>query len=59
VVSKIALARTLLVGAGLMVRSLMRLLDVNPSFRSDHVQTAQVNLAEGRYSSGARRVGLL
>ena len=59
VVSKIALARTRLMGAGLMVRSLMRLLDVNPSFRSDHVQTAQVNLSDSRHSSGARRVGLL
>jgi putative ABC transport system permease protein len=56
VVSEIALALTLLVGAGLMARSLIRLLDVNRGFRSDHVETAQVNLPYNRYPPGPRRV---
>jgi putative ABC transport system permease protein len=56
VVSEIALALTLLVGAGLMVRNLKRLLEVNPGFRSDNVETPQVNLPYNRYPPGPRRV---
>jgi putative ABC transport system permease protein len=56
VVSEIALALTLMVGAGLMLRSLMRLLDVEPGFRVDHLETAQVSLPNARYPSGAKRV---
>ena len=56
VVSEIALALTLLVGAGLMLRGLMRLLDVNPGFRTDHVESAEVSLPFPRYRSGAKRM---
>ncbi len=44
------------VGAGLMVRNLKRLLEANPGFRSDNVETPQVNLPYNRYPPGPRRV---
>lgn len=53
-ISEIALAMLLLVGAGLFLRSLGRLLDVNPGFRSDNLLTARVTLKEPKYSQGSR-----
>jgi predicted permease len=45
VVSEVALALVLLVGAGLLIRTLQRLWDVNPGLNPQHVLTVQVALS--------------
>jgi putative ABC transport system permease protein len=50
VVTEVALALVLLVGAGLMIRSLERLRAFDPGFKADNVVTARVRLPEQRYS---------
>ncbi|MBN8247651.1 MAG: ABC transporter permease [Verrucomicrobia bacterium] len=54
VVSEVALALVLLIGAGLLIQSVSRLTGVNPGFRTGDVLTFQVTLAEGR--SAAQKV---
>jgi putative ABC transport system permease protein len=50
VVSEIALALVLLVGAGLLVRSFARLLEVDPGFRPEGVVTMQLQLSDASYA---------
>ncbi len=49
VVTQIALAVVLLIGAGLLIRSFARLLDVDPGFNPTNVAVANIFLAESRY----------
>lgn len=54
VMTEIALAIVLLTGAGLLVRSFLRMRSVNPGFRSANILAATVDLPESRYSTAAQ-----
>jgi predicted permease len=56
VVSELALSLVLLVGAGLMIHSFKRLLDVDPGFRPDGLLTLSANLPAARYPDAQRRL---
>jgi putative ABC transport system permease protein len=49
VVAEVALSLVLLVGVGLLLRSLVALLDVAPGFETRHLLTASINLPDARY----------
>jgi predicted permease len=53
VVAEVALVCVLLTGAGLLARSLGRVLDVQPGFASENVIAVRVDPARGRRESGA------
>ncbi len=52
VVAQVTLSLVLLIGSGLMMRSLLRLQSVDPGFEAGGLLTAEVALPQGRYSSG-------
>ena len=56
VVAETAIAVMLLVGAGLLIKSLVRLQRVNPGFSAENVLTAQIALPATRYATAPSRV---
>ncbi|MGH9846946.1 MAG: ABC transporter permease, partial [Blastocatellia bacterium] len=54
-VGEVALAIVLLIGAGLLIRSFVKLLEVDPGYRAENLLTARVQLPS-RYGEKARRV---
>src|SRR5262249_9086874 len=56
VICEVAAAFILLFGAGLLIKSLVRLQGVNPGFSPDHVLTAEVALPRTRYPDVPARI---
>jgi putative ABC transport system permease protein len=56
VIVEVALAVVLLVGAGLLLRSFTRLLDISPGFDPHRTVTLRVSLPEARYDSDAKKI---
>src|SRR4029077_7309369 len=54
VISEIALALVPLVGAGLLLRSFYRLLEVDPGFRPEHILAMEVDLAQPSFAELAK-----
>jgi putative ABC transport system permease protein len=53
VVAEVALALVLVIGAGLLIRSFVRLSSVDPGFRTSRVVATDIVLPETRYPRGA------
>jgi predicted permease len=49
---EVALSFVLVAGAGLMIKSLVRLLDTDVGFRTEHLLTMEVSLSGEKYTSG-------
>ena len=59
VISEVALSLVLLAGAGLLIRSYMKLSEKGPGFSEKNLITARVNLPRARYDTVAAVNGLL
>jgi putative ABC transport system permease protein len=55
VVAEVAVSLVLLVGAGLLINSFLRLRSVDPGFRSDNLLTMSIVLPQLKYPDHARR----
>ena len=55
VVAEMALSITLLVGAGLLIRSFQRLSGVDPGFNPQNIQTFSISLPDVKYKDTAQR----
>jgi putative ABC transport system permease protein len=59
VVVEVSLTVLLLIGAGLMLRTLLQLRRVDPGFRTDRLLSMKVTLPDTRYASRAQRTAFL
>ena len=56
VVAEVALSLMLLIGAGLLIRSLWALHSVNPGFDADHVVTMDLSIAPTKFPQPAQQI---
>ena len=56
VVAEVALSLMLLIGAGLLIRSLWVLHAVNPGFDADHVVTMDLSIASNKFATPAEQI---
>jgi putative ABC transport system permease protein len=56
VVTEIALAQVLLIGAGLLIASFVRLQAVDPGFNPQNVLTARLSLSKTKYTDSAKQI---
>ncbi|MGH9314454.1 MAG: ABC transporter permease [Vicinamibacterales bacterium] len=56
VVSEIAIALVLLAGAGLLIRSFARLVNVDPGFRAEQVLSAKISIPTVRYDDTGKMI---
>jgi putative ABC transport system permease protein len=54
-IAQVALALVLLTGAGLLIRSFSRLINVDPGFQPDSILTAQIQLPSTKYKDDIRK----
>ena len=59
VIGEVALSLVLLVGAGLLVRSFARMLEVKPGFNGDGVVTMRMNFTSERYAEQGKSTQVL
>ena len=59
ITAQVAFSCILLIGAGLMVRSFMRLISVNPGFQTRNVLSARLNLNGEQFSTPEQRRALV
>jgi predicted permease len=55
IVLQVAISFTLLIGAGLMIRSLWKLQGVDPGFQTEHVLTSRLDLNFTRYTDASKQ----
>ena len=55
VMAEVAISLVLLIGAGLLINSFLRLRNVDPGFRADHLLTMKIVLPEPKYAEMERR----
>jgi len=56
VVGQVAVSLILLIGAGLLIRSFMRLAGTNPGFEIQHLLTGEIRLPQAQYADRNRRI---
>jgi len=59
VVAQVAVSFVLLIGAGLMLRSFIKLTEVNPGFRTDHLLTMRLTPNFAKYSDNPSQIPTL
>lgn len=58
-VAEVAIAVVLMVGAGLLIHSFVKMLSVDPGFKPDRLLTARFSMTQPRYAQNSSRIRLV